>query len=216
MAVRQPALMRISGLAKAAGLPKSTVAYYLRMGLLSRPTKTGRTMAYYDESHLDELRLIAKLRREGTPVAFIRARLAQGQAKHKYTPPSSRGLARLPAAARRPQREDPTRRREQIIETASRVFLKQGFDQTSVADITGPLRIGRSTFYLYFRDKGELFLECIDSMFNSIFTSEMWEEIRQEDNALKRLAKRAEIIRYVPSPGGPVSPLAPTPTPIIP
>lgn len=30
------------------------------------------------------------------------------------------------------------------------------------------------------------------------------------------LAKRAEIIRYVPSPGGPVSPLAPTPTPITP
>jgi len=88
---------------------------------------------------------------------------------------------------------DQTGRRQQIIEAASRVFLRKGFDQTTISDVTDQLQIGRSTLYLYFRDKRDLFLECIDSMFNSIFTSEMWDEIRQEEDALRRLWKRAEI-----------------------
>lgn len=198
MVEKPRAPMRISELARRAELPKSTVAYYGRVGLLSRPTRTGRTMAYYDRTHLEELRTIRKLRAEKIPIAFIRARMAKGKPK--------RGPLRArPSSLRLDQGADRSRlaavghgvappgRRQQIIEGASRVFLRKGFDRTSIADVIEQVPVGRSTFYLYFRDKRGLFLECIDNMFNSIFTSEMWDEIRQEEDPLKRLRKRAQI-----------------------
>lgn len=198
MTAKQMAPMRMNELARRARLPKSTVAYYVRMGLLSEPIKTGKTMAYYDETHLDQLRAIRKLRRANVPLVFIEDRMARTHPKRTHTQASQRRRSSRSRAAlaevRQPRRHlDPAGRRQQIVEAASRIFLEKGFDQTSVADVTDSLRIGRSTFYLYFRDKRGLFLECIDNMFNSIFTSEMWEEIRQEDDALKRLLKRAEI-----------------------
>lgn len=189
--------MRISELARRARLPKTTVSYYSKIGLLSPPIRTGRTMAYYDKTHEEELRIIQKLRAEEMPIAFIRARMMKGKPKRGPV----RAEAGSPAPGKRADRSkssvseaaDSSGRRQQIIEAASRAFLRKGFDRTSVADVTDPLHVGRSTFYLYFHNKRELFVECIDSMFNSIFTSEMWDEIRQEEDPLKRLQKRTQI-----------------------
>lgn len=190
--------MRISELARRAELPKSTVSYYRKVGLLSPPTRTGRTMAYYDNTHLEELRSIRKLRAKRIPIAFIRARMAKGKPKRgalQARPSSlrpSEGAYRSRSAAVG-HSVDPTGRRQQIIEVASRVFLRKGFDRTSIADVTEELHVGRSTFYLYFRDKRGLFVECIDNMFDSIFTNEMRDEVLQEEDPVKRLWKLAQV-----------------------
>jgi DNA-binding transcriptional MerR regulator len=65
--------MRMAELARASGVSRDTIHYYLREGLLPKPTKGGRTVAYYDDSHLERLRLIRRLREEKyLPVAVIR------------------------------------------------------------------------------------------------------------------------------------------------
>ena len=65
--------MRMAELARATGVSRDTIHYYLREGLLPKPTKGGRTVAYYDDSHLERLRLIRRLREEKyLPVAVIR------------------------------------------------------------------------------------------------------------------------------------------------
>ena len=56
--------MRIKELVERSGLPRTTIHFYLRHGLLHPPVKTGRTMAYYDKSHLDRLRKIQSLKKD--------------------------------------------------------------------------------------------------------------------------------------------------------
>jgi DNA-binding transcriptional MerR regulator len=67
-------------LARRSGVTRETIHFYLREGLLPRPEKGGRTVAYYGEEHLDRLRLIRRLREEKyLPIAVIR-RLLQSPA----------------------------------------------------------------------------------------------------------------------------------------
>jgi DNA-binding transcriptional MerR regulator len=65
--------MRMAELADASGVSRDTIHYYLREGLLPKPIKGGRTVAYYDDSHLERLTLIRRLREEKyLPLAVIR------------------------------------------------------------------------------------------------------------------------------------------------
>lgn len=65
--------MRMAELARKSGVSRETIHYYLREGLLPKPTKGGRTVAYYDDEHLERLRLIRRLRDEKyLPLAVIR------------------------------------------------------------------------------------------------------------------------------------------------
>jgi AcrR family transcriptional regulator len=52
--------------------------------------------------------------------------------------------------------EDPAKRR-QILEGAKRVFVSTGFDAASMNDITRESGVSKSTLYVYFRSKEELF-----------------------------------------------------------
>ena len=54
----------IRDLERLAGVPRSTVHFYLREGLLPPPKKRGQTLADYGEEHLRLLRLIRQLREE--------------------------------------------------------------------------------------------------------------------------------------------------------
>lgn len=68
--------MRMAELSARSGVARETIHYYLREGLLPRPRKGGRTVAYYDEEHLERLRLIRRLREEKyLPLAVIRRML---------------------------------------------------------------------------------------------------------------------------------------------
>jgi DNA-binding transcriptional MerR regulator len=53
--------VRISELARTAGLPVATVKYYLRDGLLPPGRATSATQAEYDETHVRRLRLVRAL-----------------------------------------------------------------------------------------------------------------------------------------------------------
>jgi DNA-binding transcriptional MerR regulator/tetratricopeptide (TPR) repeat protein len=68
-----PRGMRMAELARRSGVTRETIHFYLREGLLPRPEKGGRTVAYYGEEHIDRLRTIRRLREEKyLPLAVIR------------------------------------------------------------------------------------------------------------------------------------------------
>src|SRR5262245_62661339 len=68
-----PRGMRMAELAQRSGVARETIHFYLREGLLPRPQKGGRTVAYYGEEHLSRLLLIRRLREEKyLPIAVIR------------------------------------------------------------------------------------------------------------------------------------------------
>jgi len=76
--VSDQAYMRIKELSQRSGVPRSTIHYYLREGLLHPPAKTGRTMAYYDETHLKMLATMKRLKKDlRMPIAFLKEELAR-------------------------------------------------------------------------------------------------------------------------------------------
>lgn len=72
--------IRIAELARRSGTSKETIHFYLREGLLKKPKKTSRNMAYYDESHVEQLKLIKRLRTESyLPLNVIKKVLKEGK-----------------------------------------------------------------------------------------------------------------------------------------
>ncbi|MBI9076532.1 MAG: MerR family transcriptional regulator [Desulfatibacillum sp.] len=53
--------MKISELAKVAEVPKETIHFYIREGLLPKPRKRARNMADYDDSYIERLKYIKEL-----------------------------------------------------------------------------------------------------------------------------------------------------------
>lgn len=79
MATR-PKGMRIAELSRRSGTSKETIHFYLREGLLRKPKKTSRNMAYYDETHVEQLKLIKRLRTESyLPLQVIKKVLKEGK-----------------------------------------------------------------------------------------------------------------------------------------
>ena len=68
----QPEGMKISAVAKQAGVSTQTVEYYILLGLLQpvRSADTGRRL--FDSSHIQRIRLIRQLNRSGYTLREIR------------------------------------------------------------------------------------------------------------------------------------------------
>lgn len=54
-------MMRMKQLSAESGVPKGTIQYYIKEGLIPKPYKTHANMAYYNESHLNAIRLVKEL-----------------------------------------------------------------------------------------------------------------------------------------------------------
>ncbi len=54
--------MKISELVKRTGVPKETIHFYIREGLLRKPRKSGVNSAKYNERYVDQIQLIKDLR----------------------------------------------------------------------------------------------------------------------------------------------------------
>ena len=57
-------LLKIGELARRAGVNRGTVQHYLREGLLPRPVKTHRNMAWYDAGSVERIKVIKALQKE--------------------------------------------------------------------------------------------------------------------------------------------------------
>jgi len=105
-------LLKISELAKSAGVPIATLKHYIREGLIKPVRKTGRTMSWYDPSAVARVRAIKDLQQEQfLPLDVIRDSLAGDAA-------ASDELAAAAAISKVLERHTgpKTRTREELIE----------------------------------------------------------------------------------------------------
>lgn len=58
--------------------------------------------------------------------------------------------------------KDPAKRREEIIETAERLFFAKGPDQTAISDIVRSIGVAQGTFYYHFESKEKVLEAVID------------------------------------------------------
>jgi AcrR family transcriptional regulator len=53
-------------------------------------------------------------------------------------------------------------RKEQILKTAQKRFIKHGLSKTSIEEIARDLRIGKATVYHYFKSKEDIFYDALN------------------------------------------------------
>jgi len=120
--------LRIGELVRRTGVSRATIQHYLNEGLLPRPRKTGQTMAWYDASTVERVRLIKELQRRHLPLQAIRALLEPRR-------PVRKKVSRMLELARRGEeleallapQERPLRRSEVARET--------GIDEPTLAEL---------------------------------------------------------------------------------
>ena len=76
-------------------------------------------------------------------------------------------------------REDPDNRRERLLDAAAELFVRHGFDKTTVADVAREAGVGKGSVYLHFESK-EALLEAL--MLRELYAlSEAWYEAVMEN-----------------------------------
>ena len=172
--------MRIKELEEKSEVPRTTIHFYLRQGILHPPHKTGRTMAYYDDSHLQRLKEINKFKKGSrVPVTFIKEHM-----ESIHMDPRD-GTAEYDVRNTVTTNKEKDLKRQEIIKQAIRVFCQKGYHQTKIVDITSQLKISTGTFYLYFKNKGDLFIQVIDDVFRNII-GEAAIAIKEENDFFER------------------------------
>lgn len=58
--------------------------------------------------------------------------------------------------------KEPEERRKELIDTAEHLFINQGYDQTSISDITKEINVSQGAFYYYFDSKEDVLVAVIE------------------------------------------------------
>ena len=62
--------------------------------------------------------------------------------------------------------KDPEERKQELIDIASRLFEKYGYEKVSVRDILAEVNGAPGMFYYYFKSKEDIFLACMETYFD--------------------------------------------------
>ena len=62
-------------------------------------------------------------------------------------------------------------RKNQILDGAKKLMARNGYHQTHMEDILREIKIGKGTFYLYFKNKEDLFISILERFLNE------WEKV---------------------------------------
>ena len=198
-----PEFMKIAQLSEESGFSRSRIHHYLNIGLLHAPQKAGLNLSLYDKSHLARLLEIQSMREQGRSLSHIKDILEHGDttgdliekpAADEEASRSSKSSKSAKSSGMRAEnnraRRTAQEKREKILDAAIELFSQKGYESTKISDITDALRMGKGTFYVYFKNKEELFIECIDRLTTIIVPREEWREIRNEPDYLLRGYKR--------------------------
>lgn len=139
--------LTIVELERESGVPRRTIYYYVRLGLLPEAQKASRTRALYTEDHLALVHEVEALRAEGLRPAAIKARLA-GRLR-------AAGESGVDLVARRDEET-----RDAILRAATRRFAQKGYRGTRMADLVAEVGITPQLLYSHFATKRDLFVAC--------------------------------------------------------
>lgn len=168
--------LSISELERETGVGRSTIYYYISDGLLPPAQKASATRAVYEQSHVDLLHEITRLKAAGLNLRDIRANLA-GRIEE-----ASENNVDLVA-----RQSEATR--NAILQAAARRFAERGYEKTRVGDICKDVGMTAQLLYSHFPSKKHLFIACWEVYFG-FMDAQVWGPIRQTSDSAARLAWR--------------------------
>lgn len=178
--------MKISELEKISGVPRSTIHHYVQYGLLPRPQKTGQTMARYDNGHVKRLEAIQKIKlaylktakTSRIPLDYIKHKLGESYSLVKPLEAGAGSCAPLNSPRQQVKKEE-------IIEATLQLYANRGYYLTNIRDIARTVGISPPTFYRYFKDKRELFVETVEYVVRK-FKQESRDALKGEKDPVRR------------------------------
>jgi AcrR family transcriptional regulator len=98
-----------------------------------------------------------------------------------------------------PKTEKSKQTKAKILAVAKRVFEQKGFQKATVKDITSSAELGYGTFYLYFKDKKEVFNALVEQVESELYTaaeggSDIEQEYERGINSYRALRKDLRAI----------------------
>lgn len=182
--VRREDELKIGDLERKTGISRSSIAHYVRLGLVPPPRKLGPKLFLFDAGHVDALERVRRLReQEKLPLAQIRARLRSSSA-------TAGALARKSTPVPAPL--DP--RRRAIIDVATKLFARDGYEAVRLADVARELGLSKAALYQSFESKEALFIECIDHIRLLVVPEELRASGKTERDPLRRAYLRASTV----------------------
>jgi AcrR family transcriptional regulator len=165
--------LTIGELEREGGVPRRTIYYYVRTGLLPPAQKASPSRALYTDEHVAILGEIAALRAQGLRPAAIRSRLA-GRLR-------AAGTNGVDLVARREEEM-----RNAILTAATRSFARKGYKGTRMADLVAELSITPQLLYSHFATKRDLFVACykVAVQYMNAFLRARFEEARDAPERL--------------------------------
>jgi len=139
--------LTIGELERESGIPRESIYYYVRTGLLPSAQKASPSRALYTDDHVALLREIEELRGQGLRRSAIKSRL-EGRVRAA----SDNGVDLVA------RREEATR--QAILVAATRSFATKGYRGTRMADLIAELGITPQVLYSHFSTKRDLFIAC--------------------------------------------------------
>jgi AcrR family transcriptional regulator len=177
--------MHIKDLIRESGVARSMIHYYLREGLLPPPVKSGKTVALYTDVHLEILKFIRRLRDEyKMPIAGIRKEANLRFDKYWDSPEKQIATTREKQGATKGEKQ-----KARILDKAMYLFSVKGYHSTHISHITDALNISKATFYLYFVNKEDLFINIFEHLALEMTKTE--EKISGIDDLVERARERA-------------------------
>lgn len=86
----------------------------------------------------------------------------------------------------------PDERRKEILNIAMDLFLKKGYENTAVEDITNTMQVAKGSFYNYFKSKQDVFEACILLLAKETVDKYLMILSNSEKSVLERLVEYIE------------------------
>jgi AcrR family transcriptional regulator len=169
--------LTISDLVRESGVPRTTIHFYLREGLLPQPQKRAGTRSLYRDEHLEFLRYIAKAKAAGRELAQIRTELQPR-------------LNELEGATIDLGEQEYTRIHRAILQVATTEFVKKGYHDTRLSDLMHELGVSSSVFYIHFPTKHQLWIESFCTLLEWSW-GYLQPRLAQTDDAIERMLVRS-------------------------
>lgn len=168
--------LTISELERATGVPRSTIYFYVREGLVPPGQKAAASRAIYSDVHVGLLDRIKRMQDEGLALDEIRSRLAS-----LIEAGGENGVDLVAQVAEKT--------RQAILGVAARHFAAKGYKRTRISDIIKEVGISPPAFYNHFRTKRQLLMESFSLSARSSVAS-LEPELEAEADPVVRLIRR--------------------------
>lgn len=168
--------LTISELERATGVPRSTIYFYVREGLVPPGQKAAASRAIYSDVHVALLERIKRMQDEGLALDEIRSRLAS-----LIEAGGENGVDLVAQVTEKT--------RQAILDVAARHFAAKGYKRTRISDIIKEVGISPPAFYNHYRTKRQLLMESFSLSARSSVAS-LEPQLEDEPDPAVRLIRR--------------------------